>query len=182
MKQVSFGVAALVAGLIFQPVADAQGAGEAAPQPAPPSCDGDVYDDFDFWLGEWEVTTPDGQVAGTNSITKAEDGCLLIERWTAAQGSTGQSYNFYDTGLDKWRQVWVARGATIDYAGKLTEDGEMRLEGKIAYRNGTTAPFRGSWTPEADGSVTQHFQQYNSETESWDDWFTGIYRRTPAGE
>jgi len=65
---------------------------------------------------------------------------------------------------------------------KLTEEGEMRLEGKIAYRNGTTAPFRGSWTPQADGSVTQYFQQYNSETESWDDWFTGIYRRTPAGE
>ena len=158
------------------------GANQVDTPAAPPSCDGDVYDDFDFWLGEWEVTTPDGQVAGTNSITKAEDGCLLIERWTGAQGSTGQSYNFYDTGLDKWRQVWVARGATIDYAGKLTEDGEMRLEGKIAYRNGNTAPFRGSWTPEADGSVTQHFQQYNSETETWDVWFTGIYRRTADGE
>ncbi|HIG23318.1 MAG TPA: hypothetical protein EYG02_03910 [Henriciella marina] len=182
MKQVSVAVAALVAGLGIQPIAGAQEAGEAAPQAAPPSCEGDVYDDFDFWLGEWDVTTPDGRVAGTNSITKAEDGCLLIERWTGARGSTGQSYNFYDTGLQKWRQVWVARGATIDYAGKLTEDGEMRLEGKIAYRNGTTAPFRGSWTPEADGSVTQYFQQYNSETESWDDWFTGIYRRSAASQ
>lgn len=182
MKQVSIAVAALVAGLGIEPFAGAQDLGEAAPQSASTSCEGDVYDDFDFWLGEWEVTTPDGQVAGTNSITKAEDGCLLIERWTGARGSTGQSYNFYDTGLQKWRQVWVARGATIDYAGKLTEEGEMRLEGKIAYRNGTTAPFRGSWTPQADGSVTQYFQQYNSETESWDDWFTGIYRRSAASQ
>lgn len=182
MKQVSIALAALVAGLGFQPVAGAQDTGEAAPQPAQSSCNGDMYDDFDFWLGEWDVTTPDGQVAGTNSITKVENGCLLIERWKGAQGSTGQSYNFYDTGLEKWRQVWVARGATIDYAGKLTEDGEMRLEGEIAYRNGSTAPFRGSWTPEADDSVTQHFQQYNSETESWDDWFTGIYRRSADSE
>ena len=182
MKQVSFALTSLVASLGFQPVAGAQDSTEVAPQPAPPSCEGDVYDDFNFWLGEWDVATPDGQVAGTNSITKAEDGCLIIERWTGAQGSTGQSYNFYDTGLQEWRQVWVARGATIDYAGKLTEDGEMRLEGKIAYRNGTTAPFRGSWAAEADGSVTQRFQQFNSQTDRWDDWFTGIYRPKPAAE
>lgn len=54
----------------------------------------------------------------------------------------------------------------------------MVLEGQIAYQQGgVTAPFRGTWTANADGSVTQYFQQYNDKTKAWDDWFTGIYKK-----
>lgn len=28
------------------------------------------YDEFDFWIGEWDVVTPAGTVAGVNSITR----------------------------------------------------------------------------------------------------------------
>lgn len=149
----------------------------------PKPCEGEPYRDFDFWLGEWDVTGPDGQVAGQNSITSEDSGCLIIERWAGAQGGTGQSFNFYDPGLDQWRQVWVAPGATIDYAGGLNGAGEMVLEGEISYRNKTSFPFRGTWTPNADGSVTQAFEQYDPDAESWDDWFIGTYRKTEmAGE
>lgn len=157
--------------------ASAVSAQSPAPTPPPPPCQEDVYRDFDFWLGDWEVTTPSGQVAGTNKITSQEYGCLIVEEWTNTGGVTGQSYNFYDPGTKQWRQVWVSGGATIDYAGGLNDQGEMVLEGTISNRNGTTAPFRGTWTPNEDGSVRQYFQQYNAETEEWDDWFTGIYKK-----
>ncbi len=147
-------------------------------QPAPPPpCQEDTYRAFDFWLGTWDVTTPSGQPAGTNVISEQENGCLLLEEWTSVSGGTGQSYNFYDPGMKKWRQVWVSGGATIDYAGGLNDAGEMVLEGEISNRNGATAPFRGTWTLQDDGSVKQHFQQYNPETEEWADWFVGIYRK-----
>ena len=146
-------------------------------QTPPPPCQEDVYRDFDFWLGTWDVTTPNGTPAGTNTISEQENGCLLLEEWTSVSGSTGQSYNFYDPGLEKWRQIWVSGGATIDYAGGLDENGAMALEGEISNRGGSTAPFRGTWTLQEDGSVKQHFQQYNPETEKWADWFIGIYRK-----
>lgn len=148
----------------------------------PPGCDAEIYRAFDFWAGEWEVFNTEGKRAGRNSISIEENGCLLVERWQGAGGGTGQSYNFYDPGMEKWRQVWVARGATIDYAGGLNEDGAMVLEGEIAYRNGRTAPFKGTWVLQDDGSVRQHFQQYNAETEKWDDWFIGIYRKEDSAE
>lgn len=146
---------------------------------APPPCEGEIYRAFDFWLGEWEVTA-NGKRAGHNSITSAEKGCLIIERWTGAGGGTGQSYNYYDPGLEKWRQIWVAAGATIDYSGGLNENGEMVLEGEIAYRDGRTAPFRGTWTPQDDGTVRQHFQEYDPDKEEWADWFTGVYVKGEA--
>ena len=144
-------------------------------RPAP--CDSAPYHAFDFWLGEWTVTDPAGQLAGTNSITKEENGCLIVERWSGASGTTGQSYNYYDPGSGKWHQLWVAAGAIIDYSGGVNQRGHMLLEGEITYRGGNSQPFRGSWVPNEDGSVTQHFEQYTAETEEWEDWFIGTYRK-----
>lgn len=153
------------------------GSNALAQQERPAPCAEDVYRAFDFWQGVWDVTTPDGKTAGTNTISSQEGGCLLLEEWESAGGGTGQSYNFYDPGLKKWRQIWVSGAATIDYAGNLNDAGEMVLEGEIAYRNGTLFPFRGTWTLNEDGSVRQYFQQFNPETDEWDDWFTGIYQK-----
>ncbi len=141
-------------------------------------CETTEYQAFDFWLGEWQVATPDGQQAGKNSITREEGMCLLVERWQSVQGGTGQSYNFYDPQSGQWRQVWVSQGIIIDISGGLTAEGAMRLEGDIVYHaDGRTAPFVGQWTPNADGTVTQAFTQWDAETETWKPWFTGIYSR-----
>lgn len=149
-------------------------------------CTDPVFDDFDFWVGEWDVYGADGKLAGTNSITKEEYGCLLVERWKNAGGITGQSYNFVDLVTGKWRQVWVSAGATIDYAGGLNDKGAMVMEGVIGYPGGAAAgsgaKFRGTWTPNADGTVTQHFQQFDPQKDEWTDWFLGAYKRRAAPE
>lgn len=145
--------------------------------PPPPPCREESYRAFDFWLGDWEVFGLSGGKAGENKVSAQEGGCLILEQWTASGGTTGQSYNFYDPGIEKWRQIWVSGGAVIDYAGGVDEDGAMFLEGEISYRDGKTAPFTGKWTLQDDGSVRQHFRQYNPETEEWADWFVGIYKK-----
>ncbi len=147
------------------------------PPPAPANCEGDAYRAFDFWVGDWIVTDPAGTEQGSNTITSEENGCLLVERWTSATGSTGQSYNYYNPERGTWRQVWVSAGGVIDYEGGLTETGSMKLVGEIVNRNGTSAPFTGEWTPNEDGTVTQHFEQQDTETGEWSVWFTGIYTR-----
>lgn len=145
-------------------------------QPAAP-CEGGPYDDFDFWLGTWDVEAG-GQAAGTNTITKEENGCLIIERWTSVRGGTGQSYNYYDPSAEVWRQVWVSAGFTIDYEGGLDDDGAMVLEGHLSPRTGGEAqPFRGRWVLNEDGTVQQTFWLQNAETEAWDLWFDGTYTK-----
>jgi hypothetical protein len=167
------------------PDALAQNSGSAAAPAQKPPCSDPQFDDFDFWVGEWDVYGPKGQLAGTNSIKKEEYGCLLVERWTNAQGQTGQSYNFVDLATGKWRQVWVSAGTTIDYSGGLDAKGAMVLEGSIGYgagQAGNGAKFRGSWTPNADGTVTQHFEQFSDATGEWADWFLGTYKRRAAAD
>lgn len=164
----------------------------AALAQTPPGCDGmDHRGDFDFWVGDWNVYGPGGQFGGTNRISKRSNGCLILEEWTSAAGGDGTSMNYLDPATGAWRQIWMGSNTYIDYSGGLNDDGQMELEGEITYfgTNGSrSAPFRGVWTPNDDGSVTQHFTQYNAETESWDIWFTGRYVRqeedpnTPSGE
>jgi len=137
-------------------------------------CAGGTYDDFDFWVGDWVVSDPAGKVQGRNVISKEESGCLVVERWTNASGGTGQSYNFYDLAAGAWRQVWIDASSVIDYAGSLDEAGVMRLEGTITYRKtDASAPFRGAWTLQANGSVRQHFTQYDADKDEWVDWSAG---------
>jgi hypothetical protein len=160
---------ALTAALLASPA--------CAQTPSSPPCAGADYRAFDFWVGEWVVSDPQGVKQGDNSVTREEGGCLIVERWKAVSGNTGQSYNFYDPGSKAWRQVWVSHESVIDYAGGLNAKGEMVLEGEIRYRDGRKAPFKGIWTKQADGGLRQHFEEYDAAKKAWTDWFTGIYRR-----
>jgi hypothetical protein len=136
------------------------------------------FREFDFWVGEWDVHTADGRLAGRNVIESSHRGCVLIENWTGAGGSTGTSMNYYDAAAGEWVQVWTdASGSQITIRGGLTDAG-MLLEGQIHYTaTGTTAPFRGLWTPQSDGRVRQFFEQSNDEGKSWVPWFEGYYSR-----
>lgn len=149
--------------------------------PSPPACttDRSPYRDFDFWVGDWEVFDPKtGNKIGENRITTRERGCLLVERWTANSGGTGMSMNFYDPLESAWRQVWQSAAAFIDYTGGLDDQGRMLLEGTIHYNaRNTSNPFRGRWTPRADGTVLQEFWQLDEESGEWTVWFSGEYRR-----
>lgn len=145
-------------------------------------CEHDAaFSAFDFWLGEWDVHTADGTYAGSNAIERAERGCVLIENWSSAGGGTGTSINYLDKLANKWVQVWNdASGSQINISGGLTEDG-MLLVGTIHYvANGTTAPFRGLWTPLPDGRVRQFFEQMSPDGETWSPWFEGFYSRKPV--
>ena len=149
---------------------------------AAPCAVDDHHDAFDFWLGEWEVVDANGNFQGKNKITKAEQGCLVLEHWTSASGSTGQSMNYYDPHTEAWYQRWVSSGALINLKGNFS-DGAMRLVGDIYYHgNGNYADFRGTWTPMEDGRVRQFFEQSTDNGTSWQPWFEGFYSKIEKSE
>ncbi len=139
---------------------------------------GERFQDFNFWLGNWDVHLANGTFAGTNRVRSAERGCVLLEEWTSATGGTGRSINYFDAASGEWVQVWNdAGGSQISIRGGLTESG-MRLSGQIHYvSSGLTAPFRGVWTPLPDGRVRQFFEQASADGTGWTPWFEGFYSR-----
>lgn len=136
------------------------------------------FREFDFWVGQWDVHDVNGTFVGENSITREESGCVVIENWRGAKGSTGMSINYLDKVTNEWVQSWHAAGGyQIVMRGGLTDDG-MLLNGTIHYiANGQTSPFRGLWTAMPDGRVRQYFEQSNDDGATWEPWFEGFYSR-----
>ena len=78
----------------------------AAAPPVPPACQGPEHAQFDFWVGEWSVTTTGSdQPVATSRIEKLYGGCAVRENWSPLSGSAGGSLNSFYEG--KWRQTWV---------------------------------------------------------------------------
>ena len=162
----------LAAGLLL-------GALTAAVAEAPPRpCEAPAFRAFDFWVGKWRVALSDGTHAGINEITRSANGCLLLEQWRSARGTTGTSLNYYDPGKRQWVQQWVGDDGNIIYIAGNIEVGSMVLVGDIYYHgSGQRLPFRGRWTLQQDGRVRQFFEQADAQGENWKPWFEGFYQR-----
>lgn len=121
---------------------------------------------FDFWVGDWDVRTPQGQLAGTNTIQRLEDGCLILENWTGSQGGTGKSMNFYNAATGKWRQTWVSStGGVTEYEGSY-KDGAMRYEGETT-RAGTKLMLRLTFFDLGPDRVRQFAEQSSDGGKTW---------------
>ena len=54
----------------------------------------------------------------------------------------------------------------------------MVLEGTIyGYGRNQSSPFRGTWTPNEDGTVRQFFELFSADEDKWNPWFDGLYTR-----
>ena len=138
------------------------------------------FREFDFWIGEWRVVDGAGVFQGTNKIEKLEGGCLLLEKWSSASGSTGTSMNFFDASDGQWVQHWVSPSVLIDIRGGI-EGNSMVLTGNIHYlQSDQDFAFRGTWTPQPSGIVRQHFEQSPDMGETWSTWFDGYYHPVAA--
>jgi hypothetical protein len=147
-----------------------------AAQAAPLKCDGSEFRQFDFWIGNWDVTAR-GQQAGTNLVTLEEDGCVVHEHWKGSRGGTGQSFNFYDRGDRKWHQVWIANdGSALFLTGGLVGN-TLTLEGETPQPDGSTVRNRISFRNNPDHTVRQLWETSADGGTTWTPAFDGLYRK-----
>lgn len=145
-------------------------------QPAPPPPLPPESRQFDFWIGEWDVTTPDGKPAGTNKIEAIAGGAGLLENWSDADGGSGKSLNAYSAAKKQWQQYWVgSSGGILELSGALV-NGSMVLTGEHDVR-GRHVMERITWTPNPDGAVRQHWEQSTDGSKTWQTAFDGHYRK-----
>ena len=153
------------------------------PAPAKKICGSQEYRQFDFWIGDWNVTSV-GQRAGTYSILPIHDECALQENWQGAGdgGISGTSFNIYDRSTGSWHQTWVDSSGTLLLLDGGMKDGAMVLSGKRPARDGSGMVLhRITWTPNPDGTVRQLWEVSRDDGSNWTTLFDGLYtRQAPA--
>ena len=140
------------------------------------TCDASEHRQFDFWLGAWEVHTPDGKLAGHNTISSEYGGCVLHERYSTGRAYSGESLNIYDPARKVWHQTWVDTSGTLLLLEGGLRAGSMVLEGKTVGADGKATKQRITWTPNTDGSVRQLWEATDAQGR-WITAFDGKYTK-----
>jgi hypothetical protein len=143
---------------------------------ATPAFEASEYRAFDFWVGEWDVRTPDGNLAGTNCIVREYGGYVLHERYVTDRGYSGESLNMYAAGRRVWHQTWVDSSGTLLLLEGGLHNGSMVLEGQTVGTDTQVTRHRITWTPNANGSVRQLWESTDAKGE-WSIAFDGMYAR-----
>ena len=150
-------------------------AGASAQESASKPCDTPNVSQFDFWLGDWNLTWPAEQMGGvegeigkgTNSIAKMLDGCVVREEFSSpAAGFRGHSVSVHDAKKGLWQQTWVDnQGGYLRFAGGFesgkmilkTEPftrGDKTLTNRMVFRNITPDSLDWDWQTSEDGGKT----------------------------
>jgi len=142
------------------------------PSPQPDPCAAEQQRQFEFWIGEWDLTWPGrkaGEVGhGTNSIRRIMDGCVVQENFSGSDSMhlRGTSVSTFDARSGHWKQTWVDNeGGYLDFVGDF-RDGQMILQReftrqdgvkvmqRMVWKNVTRSEMDWSWEASTDGGKT----------------------------
>jgi hypothetical protein len=134
---------------------------------------------FDFWIGEWDVTTSakkDGSKGGSSVIQSVSGGCALLENWTSIKGGQGKSLNAYNPLVHEWQQYWIGQD------GNVTEFRTSHFDGtslSFLTDNGPGPNLIGrlTFTPIDSDLVRQHYESSGDSGKTWTTVYDLYYHR-----
>lgn len=136
---------------------------------------------FDFWLGEWDVTWGDGQHA-RNRIEAVLDGHVILENFDgrAAIPLQGMSVSVFHPVREVWQQTWVDNtGNYWSFAGRLAE-GRMILATTVE-RDGQPIGLRMVWFNLQPNALDWHWERSDDGGQTWSVlWALHYTRRAQA--
>jgi len=126
--------------------------------------DSNPVNQFDFWLGEWNVTWgEDGK--GTNHIEHILYGKIIQENFIAPD-LHGMSVSAYDGERRLWCQTWVDNNGTyLDFTGKF-EAGKMILS-RDAIVKGQACKQKMVWYDIQENKLEWNWERSDDNGKSW---------------
>ena len=140
------------------------------------ACPGPVFRQFDFWIGDWNVSDAGGKLIGRDRVERRYGGCALEEHWTSVDGGTGASLSIYDLSRKLWHQTWVDSTGTLVVLEGGFKDGRMEMTGVMTGADGKRVQDRMTWTPR-DGKVRQHWETSSDGGKTWETVFDAVYTK-----
>jgi hypothetical protein len=157
---------------------------EAAPVLHGPACDTPAHHEFDFWVGDWQVSdAASGTLVAVDRVEKHSEGCIIEQHLTfltdlyrrpgAPYRLSGMSINRYDG--EAWLELWADnQWGAIALHGGLDAAGSMVLKTIVPSRH---RDLKLVWENHPDGTV--RILQYVAPAGSgrWQKYGDLIYRR-----
>ncbi|UXP33350.1 hypothetical protein N6H18_05215 [Reichenbachiella agarivorans] len=142
------------------------------------ACCSTSHSEFDFWIGDWEVFTPENVKLGENTVSKIEKDCIVTEYWRGASGLTGRSFNYFDVSDSTWNQLWLdSGGSNLKLKGKANQESmvlqsELKRGKKISWYYD-----RITYTKIDENTMSQLWEILDTHESRVSIVFDGVYRR-----
>jgi hypothetical protein len=142
--------------------------------PAETPCTDSEYRQFDFWVGEWNVTVagaPPGSAPVPSDITADPGGCAVFENFF---NGAGRSINVYSPADGLWHQTFVfANGQRLVLTGGLQGDAMVLSR---TFPGAPAGSFdRWTWTRLSGGRVRQLQEASTDGGQTVQPLFDGTY-------
>ncbi len=141
---------------------------DAADSDSSGPCAAPEFRQFDFWVGEWELTWGDSG-RGENVIVIELDSCVIVENFTTAgeQPFRGRSVSTFNKHSGKWHQTWVDNaGGYLDFVGGPVAD--SMILSRTAHRAGSVYRQRMVWYNISEDSLDWNWERSLDDGVSWD--------------
>lgn len=141
------------------------------------ACDTSQYREFDFWLGQWQVSSATSKQLSYSKIIQINNGCGLLEEYKTSTGFQGKSLNIFDAQTQQWHQTWIDNtGYLLKLSGGI-EGSRMVMTGTNNSKDGKIILNKITWTPLKNGDVRQHWQTSTTQGKTWKTIFDGLYHQ-----
>ena len=129
-------------------------------------CSSPEAQQFDFWIGDWNITYSDTAHA-TNHVEKIMNDCTVQENFNDPHKNyMGKSWSVYNANYKHWQQTWVDNGG-----GYIALTGGMQGDSMILITAERTVPTNISST----GKMISRMVYYNITKDAFDwDWESSI--------
>ena len=158
-----------------------------AQQKNPQPCNRPEQKQFDFWVGDWDLTSPGSKpgdvVHNSNTIKRILGNCIVQENFVGSDDPQqapqllGISVSVFDTISGKWKQTWVDnQGSYLDFTGEF-KDNQMVLSREAIRPDGTKVMQRMVWKNITPSEFDWSWERSKDKGQTWEVLWPIHYKR-----
>jgi hypothetical protein len=147
----------------------------SATEPGPCAADSAIRQ-FDYWLGDWVISTNEKPGTATSKVYLSLDKCAIIESWSDGKGHAGENIFAYSFDDHSWRGMFVDnRGHAHVFVDGKVADGTAEFDGPSRGENGDAVLNRIKIVRLDANQVKQTWEKSTDNGSTWTTLFSGAY-------
>ena len=133
---------------------------------------------FDYWLGDWVISTNEKPGTAISKVYLSLDKCAIIESWNDGQGHAGENIFAYSFDDHSWRGMFVDnRGHAHVFVDGKVADGAAEFDGPSRSEKGEAVLNRIKIVRVSANEVKQTWEKSTDRGATWTTVFSGAYSR-----
>ena len=142
------------------------------------ACSTGVSRQLDYWVGDWNVTSPGEDYHGVSKVDVSMDQCLITENWNNGKGHTGRDLFAYSPDNKTWYGMFVDNEGRVHiFTDGKVDDGSAIFHGPSRSETGGTVLNRVTIRRISPTKVERTWEKSNDNGATWNTVFQGEYTR-----